>query len=337
MKFRGPTRSSSSSPASSGRGDGKAPSPGPRSGASRSDGPRSDGPRSDGGENRRPARGDAPARQASARQASARQEHPEGRGGKPAPRKPVAQPGWLYGLHAVAAAWTNPQRRCRALHVTEAGLKSLEPALQAAAAAGLVRPAPTLHDRDDLDAMLPGGAVHQGLVLDVAPLPELDVADICRAADPQDVVLMLDQVTDPHNVGAILRSAAAFGARAVIVQDRHAPEVTGVLAKTACGALEVVPIVRETNLARTLDVLRDEGFWCVGLAEEGPTPLHTLAEQGAMNGRTALVLGSEGDGLRRLVAQRCDALAHLPTQPPIGSLNVSNAAAVALYELARRR
>lgn len=313
MKFRGPTRSNSPTPAPSGRGDGKAPSP--ATGGARS---------ASAGENRRPPRGDTPAR-------------PEGRGGKPAPRKPVAQPGWLYGLHAVAAAWTNPQRRCRALHVTEAGLKSLEPALQAATAAGLTRPAPTLHDRDDLDNMLPGGAVHQGLVLDVAPLPELDVADICRAAGPHDVVLMLDQVTDPHNVGAILRSAAAFGARAVIVQDRHAPEVTGVLAKTACGALEVVPIVRETNLSRTLDVLRDEGFWCVGLAEEGPAPLHTLADQGAMNGRTALVLGSEGDGLRRLVAQRCDALAHLPTQPPIGSLNVSNAAAVALYELARRR
>ena len=239
----------------------------------------------------------------------------------------------LYGLHAVAAAWTNPKRRVKKLLVTESGLEALDPAMEAAHEAELDRPEPQLVDKDTLDRMLPPGAVHQGMALDAAPLPEIDVLDLCTDPGPQDLVVVLDQVTDPHNVGAILRSSAVFGAKAVVVQDRHAPEVTGVLAKTASGALEAVPIVRATNLARALSDLRDAGFWCVGLAEEGARNLHEVD----LSGRTALVLGSEGEGLRRLTAERCDELARLPTRPPIGSLNVSNAAAVALYEVARRR
>ncbi|MEC4594835.1 MULTISPECIES: 23S rRNA (guanosine(2251)-2'-O)-methyltransferase RlmB [Nitrospirillum] len=247
--------------------------------------------------------------------------------------KATPKPGMLYGQHPVVAAWTNPERRCKALLATPAGLELMAEAFAQAKAAGLARPEPTVVEREALDRLLPTGAVHQGLVLDASPLPELDIADVARACGETDMVVVLDQVTDPHNVGAILRSAAAFGAKAVIVQDRHAPEVTGVLAKTASGALEVVPLVRVTNLSRALTELQDGGFFCVGLAESGPKPLHALD----FPGRVAVVMGSEGDGLRRLTMERCDALAHLPTQPPIGSLNVSNAAAVALYEVARRR
>jgi 23S rRNA (guanosine2251-2'-O)-methyltransferase len=145
------------------------------------------------------------------------------------------------------------------------------------------------------------------------------------------VVLVLDQVTDPHNVGAVLRSAAAFGAVAVVVQDRHAPDESGVLAKSASGALERMPLLREVNLARALDRLKEGGFWCAGLAADGPV---TLA-QAKLSGRVALVLGSEGEGMRRLVRERCDAIVRLPITEAVESLNVSNAAAVALYELAR--
>jgi 23S rRNA (guanosine2251-2'-O)-methyltransferase len=185
-------------------------------------------------------------------------------------------------------------------------------------------------DRALLDSLLPG-TVHQGIALDAAPLPETHLNDLL-AKQPR-LLVVLDQVTDPHNVGAILRSAAAFGAEGVILTERHAPGMTGTLAKTASGALEHVPLVPVVNLARALEQLREAGFWCIGLAEEGEKSLgaHDLS------GATALVLGAEGDGLRRLTRERCDALAKLPTQGAIGSLNVSNAAAIALYEAKRQR
>lgn len=268
----------------------------------------------------------APSKGHSSSQRESRGDRSPGRG---------AQGVLLYGLHPVSAAWRNPQRRIHRLIATEAGRAALEPVLAQAKASGLQRPGLMPVDRNDLDRMLPPGAVHQGVAVDVAPLEEIGIEDLCVEADsdPSALVVVLDQVTDPHNVGAILRSASAFGAKAVVVTERNAPETTGVLAKSASGALESVPLVRVTNLARALADLQQAGFWTVGLAESGKS---TLA-QCNLTGRTALVLGAEGAGLRRLTMERCDIVARLPTQGPVGSLNVSNAAAVALYEVARLR
>ncbi|WP_376958350.1 23S rRNA (guanosine(2251)-2'-O)-methyltransferase RlmB [Azospirillum sp. A26] len=260
------------------------------------------------------------------------------RGGRKAAkggRGPAARGVLLYGLHPVAAALTNPERRIHRLMVTDSGRAALEPAIAAARAQGLQRPEASPADRMELDRMLPPGAVHQGVVVDASPLPDLGIEDLCNelAGETSAVIVALDQVTDPHNVGAILRSAAAFGARAVVVTERHAPETTGVLAKSASGALEAVPLIRVTNLARALTDLQQNGFWSVGLAESGPSTLAKLN----LTGKTVLVMGAEGSGLRRLTMERCDAIARLPTGGPVGSLNVSNAAAVALYEVARLR
>jgi 23S rRNA (guanosine2251-2'-O)-methyltransferase len=273
----------------------------------------------------------------------ARQERPEQRG----PRPPAGNPGaggipapsvgralMLYGAHAVGAAWLNPDRPCRHLYGTTQALAGFAPIVAKAAAAGLKRPQPIAVERDAIEKLLPLGAVHQGLALDAEPLPEVDLEDVLIAAGngPATLVL-LDQVTDPHNVGAILRSAAALGAKGVIVQTRHAPDVTGVLAKAASGAVEIVPFLRETNLSRAIERLRDEGFFVMGLDERGDT---TIADT-MFGERVVLALGAEGEGLRRLVAENCTQLVSLPTQAPIGSLNVSNAAAIGLYEIARRR
>lgn len=240
----------------------------------------------------------------------------------------------LYGVHAVAAAWLNPDRLCRHLYVTEGALAGLAPILANATARGLKRPAPIAAPREAIDRMVPEGSVHQGVALDAEPLPEVSLEDVLIASqDAPGPLVMLDQVTDPHNVGAILRSAAAFGAKGLIVQRRHAPEITGVLAKAASGGVEIVPILRETNLARALESAREAGFYAIGLDE------HTEATIGIVDlpARTLLALGAEGTGLRRLVAEGCDLCVKLPTQPPLESLNVSNAAAIALYEMARRR
>jgi len=230
---------------------------------------------------------------------------------------------WLYGTHAVTAALVNPERKIRRLVATAEMARTLPPS----------RIAPDLMARPEIDRLLPAGAVHQGVAVLVEPLPAWGVEDVVRAGalTERAIVVVLDQVTDPHNVGAILRSAAAFGALAVIVPDRHAPEETGALAKSASGALERMPLVRVTNLARALDLLKDGGFWIAGLAADAPK---TLAQAG-LSGRVAMVLGAEGDGLRRLTREHCDHLVRLPMTGEMESLNVSNAAAVALYELAR--
>lgn len=185
-------------------------------------------------------------------------------------------------------------------------------------------------ERNRLDALLPPDAIHQGAALMVDPLPSPPMERLLESTTGP--VLVLDQVTDPRNVGAILRSAAAFGAAALVVQERHAPQETGALARAASGALEVVPILREVNLARALEQLKKCGLWVVGLEAAGPV---TLAQSGLTGRRVALVLGAEGEGLRRLTRETCDELVRLPIHAAMESLNVSAAAAVALYELAR--
>ena len=186
-------------------------------------------------------------------------------------------------------------------------------------------------DRRGMAALVGEDAVHQGLALDAEPLEAPDLDDLLRAAAlaPRAAVVVLDQVNDPHNVGAILRAAAAFGALGVVVAAHGAAPATGALAKAASGALELVPLIPVVNLARTLERLKADGFWCCGLDERAPL----LLAEVELGPRVALVLGAEGDGLRRLVRENCDYLARLPTTPVMPSLNVSTAAAVALYAL----
>jgi 23S rRNA (guanosine2251-2'-O)-methyltransferase len=199
-------------------------------------------------------------------------------------------------------------------------------------------PQPEILPRTAFEGLVPAGAVHQGIALAVEPLPELAIEDVIDRVGPPpapgavaQIVVLLDQVSDPHNIGAVLRSAAAFGALALILPEHGAPPITGTLAKAASGAVEHVPILRVVNLVRAIDRLKGAGFWCVGLDESAGQTLAALK----LEGRIALVLGGEGDGMRRLTRERCDLVARLPTSGAIASLNVSNAAAIALYELAR--
>ncbi len=234
---------------------------------------------------------------------------------------------WYFGTHAVNSIINNTNRNCLRLLVTD----EARPNLRLDNTEHLTI-SPEIVSRPDLDALLPRGAVHQGIAVQAPPLEETGLDEACLPLeDSGNVVLALDHVTDPQNVGAILRSAAAFGARALVMTDRHAPPVTGALAKAASGALEIVPIVRVVNLARALDQLADWGYWRVGLDGNAPA---TLAD--ANPGRNVvLILGAEGSGLRRLTRERCDIVAKLPITDAVESLNVSAAAAVALYEMIR--
>ena len=241
------------------------------------------------------------------------------RGEKPAPG---AQ--WLYGIHAVQAALENPRRRL--------GRACLTPRAQETLGKLLGRVRVETFDPAGIDKLLPPGAVHQGCALEAWPLKSRDLDEILNEAkDVRRVVLVLDQLSDPHNVGAILRTAAAFNVTAVVVQDRNAPPQSGALAKAASGALDLIPYVEVVNIARALDDLAKRGFWRIALAGDGDM---TLAEA-TPEGDVALVLGSEGDGIRRLVREHCEAAAYIPIESRMESLNVSNAAAIALYEMRR--
>jgi 23S rRNA (guanosine2251-2'-O)-methyltransferase len=232
---------------------------------------------------------------------------------------------WLYGRHPVLAALANPERRIERLLATKEMAER-----HVAEFAG--KPVQVLA-RDEMAQRLPAGAVHQGLAALVAPLEESVLEDVLARCGDNALVLALDQVTDPHNVGAILRSAAAFGAAGLVVTERHAPADTGVLAKAASGGLEMVSLVRAVNLARALEQLKDAGFWIYGLDERGDASIGSLD----LSGRVCIVLGAEGEGLRRLTTEKCDRLVTIPTDAALASLNVSNAASIALYEWARRR
>ncbi len=240
---------------------------------------------------------------------------------KPSHRAAIAG-FWIYGLHPVRAALANPRRSIKRAVLSERAADEIGRPL-------LSRIRWETTDADGVARLVPTGAVHQGAALLCDPLPAepLDSVLAAPSAD-KSTVLVLDQITDPHNVGAILRSAAAFGARAVIVQDRHAPPESGTLAKAACGALDLVPYISVVNIARTLEELGKAGYWRIALAGDGEQTL----QEACATGPAALVLGSEGEGLRRLVRERCDVTAFIPIEGRMESLNVSNAAAIALYE-----
>ena len=233
----------------------------------------------------------------------------------------------FWGRHAVSAALANPQRNVRRVWGTREAL---------AAFGGFPPDLPvTFAEVTDLGRLVPQDAPHQGIVIEVDPLPDIWLADLLEETaneGPDRPLVVLDQVTDPHNVGAVLRSAAAFNALAIVTQDRHAPPESGALARSASGALETVPWVRVVNLARALDEIGEAGFWRIGLT--GHTD-RTLA-QAIGGGRVALVLGAEGEGMRQNTEAHCDELAKLPISARVESLNVSNAAAIALYAVATR-
>jgi len=248
--------------------------------------------------------------------------HLRERGGQPKrnfrPRPRDADgPVLLYGWHTVKAALENPRRQFRRLLATENAVRRLaEDGVKLPLTPELVRP-------DAIAAQLSPDAVHQGLLAEADPLPSPGIEDL----PGEGIVVALDQITDPHNVGAILRSAAAFGVRAIVMTTRHSPEATGVLAKSASGALEYVPIAEVTNLARALEALKARGFLLVGLDSVGTAQVDALA----LTSPLALVLGAEGKGLRQLTRTTCHHVARLDLPGAIKDLNVSNAAALSLY------
>ena len=251
------------------------------------------------------------------------------KGGKSAPR-----PAWrdrdsaadgpviIYGWHTVTMALANPNRRIRKLTLTENAARRLaDENIETRVAPEIVRP-------QEIDRLLSPDAVHQGLLAEADPLPSPAIETL----EQEGMVLVLDQITDPHNVGAILRSAAAFAVKAIVTTARHSPEATGVLAKAASGALELVPLVTVQNLARALTALNERGFLTVGLDSEGSEDLGKVELRQPL----ALVLGAEGKGLRQLTRETCSVVARLDMPGEIKSLNVSNAAVLSLYVGASR-
>lgn len=239
--------------------------------------------------------------------------------------RPDARTVRMWGRHAVTAALANPLREVKRIWGTREALNALElpPVMP-------ITPA----SPHELAAMVPAGAPHQGLVIEAEPLPDRWLTEFLdHDADDRRPILVLDQVTDPQNVGAILRSAAAFEAVAIVTQDRHSPPESGTIARAASGALETVPWVRVVNLARALDELAEGNYWRIGLAGQVKDTLASAVD----NVRPALVLGAEGAGMRPNTAEHCDQLARLPISAQMESLNVSNAAAIALYAAAQAR
>lgn len=233
---------------------------------------------------------------------------------------PAASTYWVWGRHACAAALNNPERRIRRIVASPSIVEEIAPEKG--------QPRVEVLEPKAIGALLGTEAVHQGVALEVYPLEPLEIEDILEGKAP---LLLLDQVTDPHNVGAILRSAAAFGAAAVILPRDHTAPQGGVMARAAAGALDLVPLVYVTNLSRAMEDIKQAGYWVAGLDGEATDTLQSAK----LNRKTALVLGAEGRGMRRLTAENCDILVKLPIDARMESLNVSNAAAIALYELSR--
>lgn len=236
----------------------------------------------------------------------------------------------IYGRHAVMAAVGNPQRQISKILVTPDNAEELRAACaKAGRAAGIVN----IADRREIDRVLPAEAVHQGFAAYCRELEEYTLDEICRMAEDTDNchVLILDQVTDPQNIGAIIRSCVAFNTLALIMQDKNSPAETGAMAKASAGMIEHLPIVRVTNLARALEQLKDAGFWTIGMDGYAQTTVDKLKK----GGKNAIIMGSEGKGMRRLVEESCDITVKLPMNEKVESLNVSTAAAIVLYEISK--
>lgn len=228
----------------------------------------------------------------------------------------------VYGRHAVMAALENSERQIGRLLCTKETVAELK--------GKLAENKISVVDKREIDKLLPRDAVHQGFALMTQPLKNYPLDDICAATT--GYVLILDQVTDPQNVGAIVRSAAAFGALGIIVQDKNSPQESGAMLKAAAGTFEKMPFCRVTNLARAIEQLKKSGFWIVGMDGYAKENIDKLDK----SGKLAVIMGSEGKGMRRLVEENCDITVRLPIAPEVESLNVSTAAAVVLYELARQ-
>ncbi len=228
----------------------------------------------------------------------------------------------LYGRHAVLAALANPKRKISKLLCTKENFEDV---------AAFDRVRPQIVEKKEIDKLLPAEAVHQGLALYCSRLENASLEEIIEIADGKEKchVLILDQVTDPQNVGAIIRSAVAFNTVALIVQDKNSPLESGAMAKASAGMIEYLPIVRVTNISRAIEKLKDAGFWAVGMDGYATTTIDKLNK----NGKTAFVMGSEGKGMRRLVEENCDISVKLPMSEKAESLNVATAAAIALYEI----
>ncbi len=263
-----------------------------------------------------------------------RRAHKDFRNAKPAGAKPahtsLPHERAIFGLHAAEAALLNPKREIRHAYATANAAAKLEPLVAA-------RNIPvTALKPHEFDALTGPDAVHQGIVLDATPLtqPSLDEFLDALPEGAPAIVAMLDQVTDPHNVGAVLRSAAAFGIAGLIVQDRHSPPLTGTLAKAASGALEHVPVIATVNLARALERLKERDFICAGFDSEAA---HTFSAEATAANRAAFVFGAEDKGLRRLIREGCDGLYALHVPGKMKSLNISNAAAIVFHEASKGR
>lgn len=229
----------------------------------------------------------------------------------------------LYGKHPVFEALNNPNRKIEKLLSTKENLEELKGKINS----GLIK----IVDRKEIDKLLPQNAVHQGLLLYASDLEEYDIEEICQMAEGKDkaYVLILDQVTDPQNIGAIIRSCVAFNCLALIMQEKHSPQETGAMAKSSVGMIEHLPICRVTNLSRAIQQLQKSGFWTVGMDGYAKTTVDKINK----SGKTAIVMGSEGKGMRRLVSDNCDMTIRLDINPQVESLNVSTAAAIVLYEM----
>lgn len=231
----------------------------------------------------------------------------------------------IYGRHAVISALKNPNRNILKLVITPENRREID-------RLGMVLPISVV-DRKEFSKFLPEDAVHQGFALFCSRLESIDILDLIAMAEEKERchVLILDQVTDPQNIGAIIRSCAAFGTLGLVVQDKNSPLESGAMAKAAAGTIEFVPVARVTNLSRAIEQLKDNGFWVMGMDGYADVTIDKVNK----DGKIAIVMGSEGKGMRRLVQENCDTSVKLPISPSVESLNVSTAAAIALYELSK--